>query len=136
MCVSLYLGVPGGDVLVGATVLLVRVSAVGTNDVDVARDDEAEDLLARPEGPRFQDGWLGHLAVPRRKEHQQVHHLTLKGQRDGSEKDCLKDHATATIIPLSGECTSDVYSEPQQRLFRTRIVNPLLQQLYGTLLSV
>lgn len=70
MCVSLYLGVPGRDVLVGAAVLLVRVSAVGTDYVDVARDDETEDLFARPEGPGFQDGGLGHLAVPRGEEHQ------------------------------------------------------------------
>lgn len=98
MCVLLYLCVAGGDVFVGAAVLLVGVSAVGSDDVDVAGNDEAENLLARPEGPRLQDGRLGYLAVPRGEEHQQVHHLALRGQRDGSEGDyflltCVKDHA-------------------------------------------
>lgn len=62
---------------VGPTVLLVWVGAVCSDGVDVARDDEAEDLLARPERPGLQDGWLGHLAVPRGQEHQEVHHIAL-----------------------------------------------------------
>lgn len=64
---------------VGPAVLLVRVGAVRSDDVDVSRDDQAEHLLARPERPRLQDGRLRHLAVPRGQEHQQVHHLTLQG---------------------------------------------------------
>ena len=72
-----YLGVSGGDVLVGGVVLIVRMGGVGANDVHVAGDDEGEDLFACPEGLGFVDGRLGHLAVPRGQPHQQLHYILL-----------------------------------------------------------
>lgn len=71
------LGVPWGDPLVGPVVLLVRVGAVGADEVHVARDDQREDLLARPQGLGLQDGRHGHLPVPDGQEHQDRHHLVL-----------------------------------------------------------
>ena len=68
-----YLGVSRGDPLVGAVVLVVGVSGVGTDAVGVVGDDEREDLLARPERFRFQDGGLGDLPVPGGDPHQQLH---------------------------------------------------------------
>lgn len=71
------LGVSGRDVFVGPAVLLVGVGAVCSDHVDVSGNDEAEDLLARPQRTGLDDGGLGDLAVPRGEEHEQVHHLAL-----------------------------------------------------------
>lgn len=75
-----HLSVPGRDVLVRATVLIIRVGAMGADTVDVAGYDEGEDLLPRPQGPGLQDGWLWDLPIPRGQEHQKVHHLPLGGK--------------------------------------------------------
>lgn len=63
--------------LVGPAVFLVGVGAVRSDHVDVSGNDEAEDLLACPQGAGLDDRRLGDLAVPRGEEHEQVHHLTL-----------------------------------------------------------
>lgn len=52
-----HLSVPGRDVLVRATVLIVGVGAMGADTVDVAGYDE-EKICFRPQGPGLQDGWL------------------------------------------------------------------------------
>lgn len=49
---------------VRATVLIVRMCAVGADAVDVARDDKGEDLFACPQGSRLEDGWLWDFPVP------------------------------------------------------------------------
>ena len=72
---------------------------MGADDVDVAGDDETEYLLARPERSGLQDGRLGHFAVPRGEEHQQVHHLALQveiGPKNYFLFTCVKDHAIRT----------------------------------------
>lgn len=68
-------------------VLVVRVGAVRSDHVDVSWNDEAEDLLARPQRPRLEDGGLRHLSVPGGEEHEEVHHFTLPGgQMEGQRK--------------------------------------------------
>lgn len=62
-------------------VLFIRVSAVCSDCINVPRDDQAEDLFARPEGSRLQYSWLGHFPIPCREKHEEVHHLTLKQSR-------------------------------------------------------
>jgi hypothetical protein len=52
-----------------ATVLIIRMGAVGTDTIDVARYDEGEDLLACPQGPGLEDSWLWDLPIPCRQEH-------------------------------------------------------------------
>ena len=64
--------------LVGPAVFFVWVSYVVADDIDATRDDESEELLARPQWTWLQDGRLRHSAIPRRQEHEQVHHLTLQ----------------------------------------------------------
>ena len=59
-----YTGVSGGDPLVGPGVLVVGMGNVVTDDVNAPRDDESEELFARPQWPGFEDGRLGHAAVP------------------------------------------------------------------------
>lgn len=60
-------------------VLVVGVGAVRADHVDVSWNDEAEDLLPRPQRPRLEDGGLGHLPVPSGEEHEEVHHFPLPG---------------------------------------------------------
>ncbi len=45
--------------------------------VDVARDDEGEELLPGPQRLGAEDGGHGQLAVPGGQEHDEVHHLLL-----------------------------------------------------------
>lgn len=71
--------------LVGTTVLVVRVGAVCADDVDVSRNDETEDLLACPHGAGLEDGRLRHFPIPGGEVHEEVHHLTLKGRQTHSE---------------------------------------------------
>lgn len=78
-----YLGVPRRNVFVRPAVFVIRVGAVRPDAVDMARNDQGEDLLPGPEGAGLQDGRLGDFAVPRGKEHQEVHHLPLKKSREG-----------------------------------------------------
>lgn len=66
--------------LVRAAVLIIGVGAMGADTVDVAGNDEGEDLLSCPQGPGLQDGWLWDLPVPRGQEHQEVHHFPLEGK--------------------------------------------------------
>ena len=92
----------------GAWRLRVRVLLPG--EVDLAGDDEGEQLLARPQGPagegdgegdgesdgggeapRLEDGRRGHLAVPGVQEHQQVHHLLL-----------VEEHVPLGHLPVMG----------------------------------
>lgn len=75
----LYLGVTRRDVFVGAAVFVIRVCAVCADHVNVSRNDEAEDLLAGPQRTGLEDCRLRHFPVPRRQEHQEVHHFTLDG---------------------------------------------------------
>jgi len=74
----LHLSVSRRDVFIRAAVLFIRVSAVCADGINVPRDDQAEDLFARPEGSRLQYSRLGHSAIPCREKHEEVHHLTLK----------------------------------------------------------
>ena len=50
---------------------------MGSYAVDTAWDDEGEELLAAPHGLGLEDTRHGHVPVPARQEHQQVHHLLL-----------------------------------------------------------
>ena len=45
--------------------------------VDLAGDDEGEDLFAGPERSRLDNGRHRHVSVPPRQLHQQVHHVRL-----------------------------------------------------------
>lgn len=64
-----YFGVSRRDVLVRATVFIIRVGAVGTDAIDVTRYDEGEDLLACPQRPGLEDSWLWDFPIPRGEEH-------------------------------------------------------------------
>lgn len=48
-----------------------------SDDVDVSRNDEAENLLACPQRTGFEDGRLRHFSIPGGEEHEEVHHFTL-----------------------------------------------------------
>ena len=50
---------------------------MGADAVDAAGDDDREDLLARPHRLRLQDGRVGKASVPRRHEHEDLHHFLL-----------------------------------------------------------
>lgn len=71
--------------LVLTAVLLVRVGAVGSDNVDVSRNDKTEDLLARPQRTWFKDGRLRHFPIPGGQEHEEVHDFTLQQQNTQSE---------------------------------------------------
>ena len=58
-------------------VLRWRVVDFPPGEVELARDDEGEELLSSPQGPWLEDCWGRHFPVPGRQEHQQVHHLLL-----------------------------------------------------------
>lgn len=77
-----YLGVARRDMLVRAAVLVIWMSAVCADHVDVSRNDETEDLLPCPQSAGLEDGWLRHFAVPSGEEHQKVHHLPLQGRNE------------------------------------------------------
>lgn len=81
---------------VRTAVLIIGMGAVGADAVDVAWYDEGEDLFARPQGPRLQDGWLRHLPVPRGQEHQEVHHLPLREE---------ERHQTSALQASPGKVT-------------------------------
>jgi len=51
---------------------------VGSHQIYAPRDDEGEDLFARPQGFGLQDSGLGHVAIPAGQKHEQIHHLTLQ----------------------------------------------------------
>lgn len=62
---------------VRAAVLIVGVGAVRSDDIDVSRNDEAEDLLACPQRTGLEDGRLRHFPIPGGEEHKEVHHFAL-----------------------------------------------------------
>ena len=51
---------------------------MGSHQIYAPRDDEGEDLFARPQGFGLQDSGLGHVAIPAGQKHEQIHHLTLQ----------------------------------------------------------
>ena len=53
------------------------------DEVDVARDDQSKELLASPQRLGLDDGWLGHLPIPGRQPHQQLHHFFLVHTNNG-----------------------------------------------------
>ena len=89
-----HLGVSWRDPFVRARILVIWMSDVCPDAVDSARDDEGEELLACPQRPWFQYGWLGHVAVPYGQEHEKVHHVRL-------QRYTLPRHATAQLKIIS-----------------------------------
>ena len=73
-----YLGVSRGDPLVRPLVLIIRVSAVGSDHIHSARDDERKQLLARPHWLGLDDGRLWDNTIPSGQVHQEVHKVSLK----------------------------------------------------------
>lgn len=97
-----YLSIARGDESVRAIILIIRVSGVSTDDIDVTRDGESEHLLPCPEWLGLEDCWLRHLAIPGGKPHEQVHHFLLHRADVGhmpvlSVGQCL-NRATCTYI--------------------------------------
>ena len=80
-----HLCVSRGNVLVGATVLVVRVTASSLNEIHSSGDDEREQLLPSPHWLGLHDGWERHLPVPARQPHQQVHHVHLQIAGTGTQ---------------------------------------------------
>ena len=67
-------GVSGGDPVIGSSILVIRMDGVEPHTVDIAGDDQGEQLLPGPKGLGLQDCGDRHLAVPAGQEHEQVHH--------------------------------------------------------------
>jgi len=80
------------------------------DQVHPARDDEGEDLLARPQGAGLEDAGVGHVAVPAGQEHEDVHHLALKqnntGHRNNSAIPTLTDN---NLVNHSGLIQPSIY---------------------------
>ena len=103
------------DPLVGSSILLVGMCAVGAHTVDAAGNDEGEELLARPLGPRFEHTRHGQTAVPRRQIHQQLHHVRLYTQTATQRLFTKSDEFTNFIKRVCNKSkiryTSDGYPE-------------------------
>lgn len=72
------LGVTRRNVLIWTIIFIIWMCAVCADDIDVSRNDKAEDLLSCPQRTRFENGWLWHFTIPGGQEHEKVHHFTLK----------------------------------------------------------
>ena len=62
---------------------------MGADKIDHARDYEREELFASPQRFRFEDGWLGYLAVPGGQPHEEIHEVLLEeggGRRRGRKE--------------------------------------------------
>lgn len=75
------LSVARGYPLVGSSVLFIWVRAVCAHAVDAARNDEWEELFARPQWPWLEHTRHGQTAIPRGQVHQQLHHVRLRRQQ-------------------------------------------------------
>ena len=84
--------VSGRDPMIGSSILIVRMGGVEPHTIDIARDDQREQLLPGPKGLGLQDGGDGHLAVPAGQEHEQVHHGFL-----------VNEHVPLGHLPDGGE---------------------------------